>query len=94
MTGPYVKLPPFNVLARVLVGDDNDQLGDLAADHPLVELRHDLLDVGAHLVVGRDQHVEAIFLDGGEVLGGVNASLEAALLLGLAWSSRSMVPSS
>ncbi len=79
------------MLACVLVGDDNDQLGDLAADHPLVELRHDFLDVGAHLVVGRDQHVEAIFLDGGEVLGGVHASLEAALWLGLARCSRSMV---
>lgn len=66
------------MLARVLVGDHDDQLLDLAAHHPLVQLRHDLLDVGAHLVVGRHQHVQAIFLDGGEVFGGVDAALEAA----------------
>lgn len=52
-----VKLPPLDVLARVLVGNDNDQLGDLAAHHPLVQLGHDLLDVCADLVIGRDEHV-------------------------------------
>lgn len=65
------------MLARVLVRDDDDQLRDLAAHHPLVELRHDLLDVGAHLVVRRHQHVEPVLLDRSEVLGGVDASLEA-----------------
>ena len=40
------------MLARFLACDDDDELGDLAAQHPLVELRHDLFDVGSHLVVG------------------------------------------
>lgn len=64
------------MLARVLVGDDDDELGDLATDHPAVELRHDLLDVGLDLVVGRHEHVEAILLHGREVLGWVDAALE------------------
>ena len=42
------------MLARVLVCDNDDELGDFAADHPLVELGHDLLDVGSYLVVGGD----------------------------------------
>ena len=50
----YVKLPALYVLASVLVGDDDDELGDLAADHPLVQLGHDLLDVGLDLVVRGD----------------------------------------
>jgi hypothetical protein len=49
----HVKLPPLDVLACVLVGNDDDELGDLAANHPLVELGHDLLDVGLDLIVGR-----------------------------------------
>lgn len=49
-----VELPPLDVLARVLVGDDDDEPGYLAADHPLVELGHDLLDVRPDLVVGGD----------------------------------------
>lgn len=49
-----VKLPALDVLACVLVCDDDDELGDFAADHPLVELGHDLLDVGSYLVVGGD----------------------------------------
>ncbi len=49
-----IKLPPLDVLARVLVGDYDDELGDFAADHPLVELGHDFLDVGLDLVVGGD----------------------------------------
>lgn len=52
--GTYIELPTLDVLAGVLVGNDNDKLGDLAADHPLVKLGHDLLDVGLYLVVGRD----------------------------------------
>lgn len=50
----HIKLPSLDVLARVLVGYDNHQLGNLAAHHPLVELRHDLLDVRLDLVVGGD----------------------------------------
>lgn len=50
----YVELPALHVIARVFVCDDDDELGDLAADHPLVELGHDLLDVGLYLVIGRD----------------------------------------
>ena len=52
--GTYVELPPLDVLAGVLVRDDDDEARDLAADHPLVELRHDALDVGLDLVVGGD----------------------------------------
>jgi hypothetical protein len=42
------------MLARLFAGDDDDELGYLAAVHPLFELRHDLLDVGLDLVIGRD----------------------------------------
>lgn len=59
----YVELPPFNMLPGVLVCYDNHQLADLSSHHPLVQLGHDLLDVGFDLVVGRYQHIEAIFLD-------------------------------
>lgn len=52
--GTYVKLPPLNVLPGILVGNDNHQPRDLAADHPLVQLAHDALDIGLDLVVGRD----------------------------------------
>lgn len=84
-----VELPPLDVLARVLVGNDDDQLGDLAAHHPLVQLGHDLLDVCADLVIGGDEHVQAIFLDGGEVFGRVDASLETGCdgLVDSAWRS-------
>lgn len=74
----YVELPALDVLARVLVGEDDDQIRDLAPHHPLVKLGHDLLDVGLDLVVGRHQHVEAILLDGREVLGRVDTSLESS----------------
>lgn len=40
------------MLAGLFTGDDNDELGDLAAVHPLLELRHDFLDVCLDLVVG------------------------------------------
>jgi hypothetical protein len=52
--GTHVKLPPLDALACVLVGDDDDELGDLAANHPLIELGHNLLDIGLDLIVGRD----------------------------------------
>jgi hypothetical protein len=50
----HIELPSLNVLACVFVGDDDDELGDFAANHPFVELAHDFLDVGFDLVVGRD----------------------------------------
>jgi hypothetical protein len=34
--GTDIKLPSLYVLACVLVGDDYDELGDFAADHPAV----------------------------------------------------------
>lgn len=40
------------MLAGFLAGNDNNELGDLAAVHPLFKLRHDLLDVGLDLVIG------------------------------------------
>ena len=40
------------MLAGLLAGNDNNELGDLAAVHPLFELRHDFLDVGLDLVIG------------------------------------------
>lgn len=48
----YVKLPSFHVLASFPVGDDDDELGDLPTRHPLIQLRHDLLDICFHLVIG------------------------------------------
>lgn len=66
------------MLSRVFVCDNDDQLADFAVLHPPVQLAHDLFDVGLDLVIGRDEHVEAIFLDGGEVLGWVDSSLETA----------------
>lgn len=59
------------MLACVFVRDDNDKLGDLATNHPLVQLGHDLLDVGLDLVVGRDQHVQTIFLDAMQLVSDV-----------------------
>jgi hypothetical protein len=40
------------VLTSLLAGDDDDELGNLAPVHPVLELRHDLLDVRLDLVVG------------------------------------------
>jgi len=36
--GTYIELPPLNMLARVLIGDDDDKLLHLAGKHPLVQL--------------------------------------------------------
>lgn len=47
----YVKLPSFDMFASFFTGDNNNKLRDLATSHPLVELGHDLLDVGFDLVV-------------------------------------------
>lgn len=52
--GTYVKLPPLNVLPGVLVRDYNHETRDLAADHPLVQLPHDALNVRLYLVIGGD----------------------------------------
>jgi hypothetical protein len=46
-----IKLPALDVLACLFAGDDNDQLRDFAAVHPLFKLRHDLFDVRLDLVV-------------------------------------------
>lgn len=59
----YVELPALDVLACIFIRDHDDQLGDLAADHPLIQLGHDLLDIRSDLVVCGDEHVEAIFLN-------------------------------
>lgn len=56
----YVELPALDVLPCVFICNDDDELGDLSANHPLVELRHDLLDVSLYLVIGRDLTVLAV----------------------------------
>lgn len=50
----YIELPSLHVLPSFLVCDDYNKFGDLASHHPLIQLRHDLLDVGLDLVVGSD----------------------------------------
>lgn len=72
------------MLARVLTRDDHNQFRDLAMNHPLIELRHDLFDVGFYLVVRGDEHREAILLDRREILSGVDAALKSAFLSVLA----------
>lgn len=52
--GSYIELPAFDMFAGVFVGDDDDELGDFAANHPFVELAHDFLDVSFDLVIGGD----------------------------------------
>lgn len=49
----YIKLPSFHVLPGLLTGDNDDQFRNLPSHHPLVELRHDPLDIRPDLVVGR-----------------------------------------
>jgi hypothetical protein len=48
----YVELPPFHMLSSLLICNDHNEFRNFATQHPLVQLRHDLLDVGLHLVVG------------------------------------------
>lgn len=50
--GAYVKLPSLHMLPGFLARDNHDKLGDLSTNHPLIQLRHNLLNVGFHLVVG------------------------------------------
>ena len=52
--GTNIELPTFNVLACVLAGNNNDELGNLTTDHPFVELGHDLGDVCFDLVIRCD----------------------------------------
>lgn len=75
--GTHIELPPLNMLPGIFTRNNHHQFRDLATDHPFVELGHDFLDVGFDLVVGRDEHRKAIFLDGCEVFRGVDSSLEA-----------------
>jgi hypothetical protein len=48
----YVELPAFHMLSSLLARNDDDKLRDLAPIHPLLQLAHDLLDVGLDLVIG------------------------------------------
>lgn len=59
----YIKLPALNVLACVFACDHHDELRYLAANHPFVQLGHDLLDIGFDLAIRGDKHSETIFLD-------------------------------
>lgn len=54
MESYYIELPSFDVFAGFFARDDYDEFGDFAADHPFIELGHDLLDVRFDLVVGCD----------------------------------------
>jgi hypothetical protein len=49
-----IELPTLDMFSSFLACDDNYELGDLAANHPFVQLRHDFLDVGFDLVIRRD----------------------------------------
>ena len=52
--GTYVELPALDRLTCLLACYHDNELRDLAAGHPFVELRHDFFDVGFDLVVGCD----------------------------------------
>ena len=72
------------MFSRLSACDYHHQFRDLSTHHPLVQLGHDLLDVGFDLIVGgnwnrsatvwaaegieRTKHVEAIFLNTGRQL--------------------------
>jgi hypothetical protein len=58
----YIELPAFDMLSGLFARDDDDKLRNLAAIHPLLQLAHDLLDVGLDLVIGSHHHSQAIFL--------------------------------
>lgn len=47
-----IKLPSLNMLSCLFAGDHYHKFRDLSSKHPLVELRHDLLNVRLDLVVG------------------------------------------
>lgn len=72
----YIELPPLHVLPSLLTRHHNDKLANLALLHPAAELVHNLLDIRLDLVVAGGHHGQAIFLDGDEVLGRVDAALE------------------
>lgn len=61
MRDTYVKLPALEVLASIFASYHHHELRDLAPNHPLVQLAHDLLDICFDLVIRGDQHCEAIF---------------------------------
>jgi hypothetical protein len=48
----YVELPALDMLASLLARDDDNELGNFTAIHPLLQLTHDLLDVGLDLIIG------------------------------------------
>jgi hypothetical protein len=50
--GTYVELPPLYVLTALFAGDDDDEFGYFASVHPVLELRHDLLDIRLDLIIG------------------------------------------
>jgi len=47
----HVKLPSLYMLASFFAGDNDHELGDLALEHPFVQLRYDFFDVRFDLVV-------------------------------------------
>lgn len=49
-----IKLPSLNMLPTFSTGDHNNEFRYFATNHPLVELRHDLVDIGFDLVVRSD----------------------------------------
>jgi len=51
------------MLPSIFTSNNNNELRDLATNHPFIELTHDFLDVGFDLVIGGYEHCEAIFLD-------------------------------
>jgi hypothetical protein len=53
MRATHIKLPSLHVIASLFVSDDHHELRDLAPVHPVLQLAHDLLDVGFDLIVGR-----------------------------------------
>jgi hypothetical protein len=52
----YVELPSLNMLAGIFTCNNDDELGDLSADHPFVELGHDFLDISLDLIVRGNEH--------------------------------------
>jgi hypothetical protein len=49
----YIELPPLDMFSGLFAGNYNHQLRDLAAQHPLVELRHDSFNICLDLIVLR-----------------------------------------
>lgn len=49
-----IELPSLDMLAGFFTSNDNNEFRNLAANHPLVELSHYLVDIGFDLVVRSD----------------------------------------